>query len=147
MISASFIPKLKRTFNYSASALSMTERKLPCVSYQSRFLEAYKLAGSPARKVVAEVLGISVQAVGPLITGTTGTLQAEPSAKAADFLEVDHHWLATGEGRPRPDRAWPFELFDKKDWMLLDDAQREEIENSIAGAIQRARLRNGTNQS
>lgn len=42
------------------------------------------------------------------------------------------------------DSSWPFELFPRQDWLLLDEKTRQEFENSIAGAIQRARLRNGT---
>lgn len=39
------------------------------------------------------------------------------------------------------DSSWPFELFTRQDWLLLDEKTRQEFENSIAGAIQRARLR------
>ena len=35
--------------------------------------------------------------------------------------------------------AWPFELFDYADWMLLDAKDRQQHENTIAGAILRAK--------
>mgnify|MGYP000748237041 CR=1 FL=1 len=34
---------------------------------------------------------------------------------------------------------WPFELFSQSDWLLLPKKEREEIENSIAGAVLRAK--------
>jgi len=34
---------------------------------------------------------------------------------------------------------WPFELFSAADWMILPKKDRDEIENSIAGAVLRVR--------
>ena len=34
---------------------------------------------------------------------------------------------------------WPFELFSAEDWLSLPKKDRDEIENSIAGAVLRAR--------
>jgi transcriptional regulator with XRE-family HTH domain len=73
--------------------------------YGERLSEAIRLAGLPereARAKLAKALGISVQAVGGVLIGTTKAFAVEQSARAARFLEVDHFWLATGEGEPRP---------------------------------------------
>lgn len=78
---------------------------MPATPYGERLKEAMKLAKLPEREGrarLATALGISVQAVGMVINGQTKAFAAEQSARAARFLEVDHFWLATGEGEPRP---------------------------------------------
>jgi transcriptional regulator with XRE-family HTH domain len=55
-----------------------------------------------ARTKLAAALEISKQAVGQVLTGKTNALTCDKSARAARFLKVDHFWLATGEGEPRP---------------------------------------------
>jgi len=80
------------------------------MSYGMRLQQALEVAGKD-RKALAEALGMSVQAVGQVITGgRSGTqmFNAENSAKAARFLGVEHHWLATGEGEMRTATVWPF---------------------------------------
>jgi antitoxin HigA-1 len=80
------------------------------MSYGMRLQQALDVAGKD-RKALAEALGMSVQAVGQVITGGRSGAQmfnAENSAKAARFLGVDHHWLATGEGQMRTAAVWPF---------------------------------------
>lgn len=76
-------------------------RTLVRMDYRSRLKTAMKLAQAD-RRALADALGISVQAVGMVLAGTTKALTAENSAKAARFLGVDAHWLATGEGEARP---------------------------------------------
>lgn len=68
--------------------------------YGSRLEHALELAHK-TRGDLARHLGVSTQAIGQVITGSTKSLTAENSARAARFLRVDHHWLATGEGEPR----------------------------------------------
>jgi transcriptional regulator with XRE-family HTH domain len=98
--------------------------------YGDRLAEAIRLSKIPekeARAKLAAKLGVSVQAVGQVLGGTTKALTAENSAKAARFLNVDHYWLATGEGDPRPQglseeaRAWAAR-FDK-----LTAAEKEKF--------------------
>lgn len=75
------------------------------VSYGERLQQAMQLArltDKDARSKLATALGISVQAVGQVLTGSTKAFTADKSAKAARFLKVDHYWLATGEGEPKP---------------------------------------------
>ena len=110
------------------------------MSYGKRLAEAIKLAGS-SRKEVAKAAGLTEQAIGQCIRGETEFLKVDGSAKAAAFLDVNHHWLATGEGNPRPDRAWPFTLFMPNEYRQLDDAIKDSVENELAGAIQRQKLK------
>lgn len=135
MICSEFIQELKHTFISNASELSNAARKLPCMEYQKRFLEAVNIAGNPTRKELAAAIGISVQAVGQLMTGKTKKLKTEESARAAAFLEVDHYWLAIGEGRPRPDRAWPYKSFLPSQYRRLDSGIKSEVEQRLLGAI------------
>lgn len=114
--------------------------KLTCMTYGERLDEAIKMAGS-SRKAVAEATGLTVQAIGQCIRGETEFLKVDSSARAAELLDVDHFWLATGAGKARPDRAWPFELFSRSEFLLLPTKDREDAENSLAGAIQRAKQR------
>ena len=125
----------------------MSGRKVATMSYQERFVEAYKLADRPPRKELAKAVGVSVQAIGRLLTSTTKTLLTEQSARAADFLQVDHFWLATGEGKPRPDRAWPYEHFSPEQYRrFLTPDERKENEALLWGKIMMAEKKNGTNK-
>ena len=75
-------------------------------TFTQRLVAAFESNGS-TRKALADVLvgpdgesGISVQAVGAQLNGKTKSMTAENLARAAKFLKVDAHWLATGEGSP-----------------------------------------------
>lgn len=70
-------------------------------TYGQRLAHAIELARVDRAKL-ATAIGVSVQAVGQVIKGVTKALTADNSARAARFLRVDHFWLATGEGEPRP---------------------------------------------
>jgi transcriptional regulator with XRE-family HTH domain len=65
-------------------------------------LEADGEVKSGAMAKIGSELGISGSAVGMVLSGQTKQFTPENSAKAARFLKVDHFWLATGEGEPRP---------------------------------------------
>jgi hypothetical protein len=81
--------------------------------YGERLKTALLLAGHGDRKdpselsrdgtaKLAKAVGITFQATRDAINGKTRQFSAENSARAARFLKVDHFWLATGEGEPRP---------------------------------------------
>lgn len=70
------------------------------MSYGDRLDEALKAAGK-TRGDLARVIGITEQAIGQVINGSTDKLKARHSAIAARFLKCDHYWLATGEGAAR----------------------------------------------
>nr|WP_319566243.1 helix-turn-helix transcriptional regulator [uncultured Rhodoferax sp.] len=113
------------------------------MSYGQRLEAAIKLANS-SRAEVAKAAGITVQAVGQCIRGETEFLKVDGSAKAAALLDVDHLWLATGEGNPRPDRAWPFTLILPHQYRQLDAEFKRHLENDIAGEWMRVQQANGT---
>lgn len=130
--------KLKHTFTEKASMLSQDVCKLRPMNYGERLGYAIKLAGS-SRRLLAQAVGLTEQAIGQCIRGETEFLKVEGSARAAAFLGVNHWWLATGEGEPQQDEGWPFNLFTRSDYALLTQQQRDDAENALAGAIQRAR--------
>lgn len=94
-------PIIKHAFRLSTSILCRQTPTLVRMEYKERLAHAIKLAGSD-RQALATGVDVSVQAIGQALNGSTRALTAENSAKAARFLEVDAHWLATGEGEPRP---------------------------------------------
>jgi len=67
-------------------------------TYGRRLEQALHLAGS-SRKDLCRAIGVTLQALGQVLSGKTKALTSENSAKAARFLRVDHYWLATGEGQ------------------------------------------------
>lgn len=66
------------------------------VDYWQRISDALKHANA-SQKQLQEALGISYQAMKKLEEGKTKSLSAENNARAARFLGVNSHWLATGE--------------------------------------------------
>lgn len=105
------------------------------MSFGARLDEAIKLADA-SRLSVGDAIGISESAVGMVIRGVTKALTAENSARAARFLRVDYHWLATGEGEARPKGdGWPFLGFGPGDYYALDQSLRDEIEDRLTGAV------------
>lgn len=111
------------------------------VEYGERLASAMEKSGVTTQRL-ADHLKISYQAVKKVLDGKSTSLNAGNSAQAALFLHVDHHWLATGEGDPRPVEGWPFESFSPKDYYQLDTALREEIEDRLFGAINRIKRLN-----
>lgn len=70
------------------------------VNYGLRLQAALKSANK-SRKDLALAIGTSSQAIGMVITSAGGkerSLSTENHTKAADFLGVNPHWLATGNG-------------------------------------------------
>lgn len=68
------------------------------VDYWERISEAMGHAGVTPKQLQSS-LGISYQAMKKLEDGKTKSLSAENNARAARFLGVNSHWLATGEER------------------------------------------------
>jgi transcriptional regulator with XRE-family HTH domain len=93
-------------------------------TYAQRLTHAMELARVTDRAKLADALGISVQAVGQALAGQTRALSAENSAKAARFLKVDHHWLATGEGEPRPPGPSEQAIAFAREWDKLNTTER-----------------------
>ena len=55
-----------------------------------------------SRADLAKAIGRTPQAIGQVINGTTKALTAENNSLAALYLDVNPHWLATGEGEMLP---------------------------------------------
>lgn len=101
-------------------------------TYGDRLREALRLSKKD-RTALGNALDISIQAIGQVIAGKTKALTAENSAKAAQFLCVDHFWLATGRGTPQAQSAtaptWPFGNYD--DYVQLTPRQQEELQRLV----------------
>lgn len=70
--------------------------------YSARLAHALALAGGMKQTELAEAIGVKKAAVNQVLSGKSQYLNALNSARAAEILKVDHHWLATGQGQPRP---------------------------------------------
>jgi transcriptional regulator with XRE-family HTH domain len=82
--------------------------KLAFVTYAARLAQAMAIA-KVDRNRLAQGIGVSVQAIGQVLSGETKAFSAMNNAKAARFLAVDAYWLATGEGYPQtPKQTMPF---------------------------------------
>jgi transcriptional regulator with XRE-family HTH domain len=108
--------------------------------YGQRLAEAMALAGmaeadgtlkKDARSRLAAALEISVQAVGQVLTGASRAFTPEKSARAARFLKVDHYWLATGEGEPRPPGLSPEALEFARRYDRLDAEGKAKFSAAI----------------
>lgn len=132
--------KLKHAFSPNTSILSRSSRKLAFMSaapYGERLLQAMKLAKLPEREgraKLAAALKITVQAVGMVINGKTKAFAAEQSARAARYLEVDHFWLATGEGEPRPPRPSEDAIALARQYDRLSDEEKRRYRMLLLAA-------------
>jgi transcriptional regulator with XRE-family HTH domain len=82
--------------------------KLAFVTYAARLAQAMSIA-KVDRAQLAQGIGVSVQAIGQVLSGETKAFSAMNNAKAARYLVVDAYWLATGEGYPQaPKTTVPF---------------------------------------
>ena len=101
-----------------------------------------KATGSGGNKIseIARVLSVSIDWLMsgpdcenvPFLPQTIDLSAAQQSAAQAN--------QTTGKLYPVKTAAqWPFELFGYDEWMLLDHKERQDLENTIAGAILRAK--------
>jgi hypothetical protein len=104
-------------------------------NYGDRLARAMGLAGlkgRDARAKLATHLRVTVQAVGQVLTTPGRSFSAEISARAARFLKVDHYWLATGEGEPRPNVTVSEEAMDfARRYDKLDEEGRRKFSAAI----------------
>lgn len=108
-------------------------------TYGERLEEALRLAGCE-RKALCGAVGITLQALGQVISGKTKALTAENSARAARFLQVDHFWLATGEGLARAGidiNPPPIPGLSLDDWKVLPEPDQKEVMTLLHGKVER----------
>ena len=82
-------------------------------------------------------LGASYQARKKYDAGTSKSMTAINTSKAARFMGVNTDWLATGTGQPRPVAFWPFTRLTPAEWESIGDAIRTEVEDRLVGAVDR----------
>lgn len=105
------------------------------MDFRRRLAEAIKRKEC-SRADLAAALGVSVQAIGLVLSGDTRALTAENAAKAARFLGVDYYWLATGEGDIEPNTSWPIKRISVDRFLSLAPEDRAYVEGKIASAIE-----------
>lgn len=104
------------------------------MTYGKRLKEALALAGV-SRQKLADDMGLSVQAVGMVITGKTVAMTAENNSRAAQLLAVSADWLATGDGPMVNQGVWPFVHISPDQYLKLNTEQRTNIENYARGLL------------
>lgn len=107
------------------------------LTYGERLGAAMEHAGRSRGELAAE-LAVSVQAISQVLLGKTIALSAANSAVAADFLGVDHRWLATGDGTMLRHSTWPFSV-DRSAYERLSSDQKQALDDTV-GAFVRASL-------
>ncbi|APB99048.1 hypothetical protein A4F89_06750 [Polynucleobacter asymbioticus] len=85
------------------------------IDFGDRLQLAMTLA-NVSRKDLAAKLGISVQAIGMVISGQSKALTAENNAMAADCLGCKSLWLATGKGEMAASKGQEIDLENNPDF-------------------------------
>jgi transcriptional regulator with XRE-family HTH domain len=122
-------------------------------TYGARLEHALRLSGRE-RQQLADAIQISVQAIAQVIAGKTKALTAENSMRAAQFLQVNPYWLATGEGDPSPADVqpaqaenWPFKRIDIRRVLNLTQDELAFVEGKLDSALEAAESRSQASKS
>lgn len=124
-------------FPIDAGATVPKMRKVERSDFGAR-LRAARLDADVSQEDLAKAAGLAQSSVTELERSGQGSAAVTRMARK---LNVDAHWLATGEGDRRNRGQWPFDLFDQADFMLIPREYRERVENELAGEIQRLKKR------
>jgi hypothetical protein len=107
------------------------------MSYSDRLVEALEFAAVKGPDL-ARAIKISPQAVFLVTTGSSKSLTAENNSRAARFLDVDAHWLATGEGSRAPTvSAMALDVAKKFD-AVTDPSRRDQLHAVIVQVVELA---------
>lgn len=87
---------------------------------------------------LARHLGVTKSAVYQVIGGQSAGMSAANSARAAKWLNVDHFWLATGEGASKSTDLSPMALDVAKQFDGAPEAQKKALYALITFAVQLA---------
>lgn len=82
-------------------------------------LQLAMTAANVSRKDLAAKLGISVQAIGMVISGQSKAFTAENNAMAADYLGCKSLWLATGKGEMTGPKGQEIDLENNPDFPAI----------------------------
>lgn len=133
----------------SSPPARIIDEKLPILlgmDYKRRLAAAMKRADVSGAEL-ARAIGATSQSVSLALSGKSQSMNAESTARAARFLKVDAHWLATGEGQmegpPEPSGLTPEALLIAK-WFdrLTDPRDRAYAETLVMAAILRVLQKN-----
>lgn len=86
--------------------------------------------------------GVSTGTIGNIESGTRQSKGSLP--QIAEAIGVNLKWLAYGEGEIHVRSDWPYASFTTKQYNLLDQALRDEVEDRLLGAIMRQEKTTGT---
>lgn len=124
------------------------------VDFRNRLQTAMDRSGV-SRDALSAHLKVTRVAVDKLLDGRSKSMTAENCAKAARFLEVDHFWLATGNGDmrlvesdsqnkvserralylPNTAASWPMQTVSLSEYRTLSERQQGHIEGQIRAMI------------
>jgi|GEM_PF-679684 len=114
------------------------------------------LADPPSKRPadLARACGVKPPSVSDWLSGKTKKMEGANLLAAAEFLEVNYWWLATGKGPMRPDTTdhadrsakrldgsyWPFPRIAEDDVRSLSSSDLARVEGAIALAIAQLKL-------
>lgn len=87
---------------------------------------------------LARHLGVTKSAVYQVVGGKSAALTAANSSRAARWLGVDHHWLATGEGVSKAASLSPMAIDVAKQFDTVPEAQKKALYALVTFAVQLA---------
>lgn len=91
-----------------------------------------------AMKDLASALGVTYQAVAKLWSDSSKAFTAYNNSIAAEHLQVDPDWLATGKGTMRSAKVWPFgATVTPEVFFQLDQATVQSAIDVIESAVHR----------
>lgn len=106
-------------------------------TYGERLGWALERAGKSGAELARE-LGVTKSAVYQVTGGQSATLTAINSARAAKLLNVDHHWLATGEGAPSPRNLSPMAIDIAKQFDSVATGRQDALYAALTYVVQLA---------
>lgn len=106
-------------------------------TYGERLAWALERSGKSGAEL-ARQLGVTKSAVYQVTGGQSASLSAPNSAKAAKWLDVDHYWLATGEGSPRPRDLSPMAVDVARQFDAVPLTKQESLYAALIYVVQLA---------
>lgn len=126
----------------------MVDEAAETLDYKARIREAMGIAEneeptSEHGHALAKHASVTYQAAMKLLSweGKTKSLSARNNSLAARSMKIDPDWLATGTGKMRSDRVWPFgSAIAPEDFFVLTPEEVAPAIDVLTGAINRKKL-------